>query len=31
MASLNRDIRAHAERLVGFLLRAVATQPAGSA
>ena len=28
-ASLNRDIRAHAERLVGFLLRAVADQPAG--
>jgi AcrR family transcriptional regulator len=31
MASLHHDIRAHAERLVGFLLRAVADQPAGGA
>lgn len=29
--SLTRDIRGHAERLVGFLLRAVGGQPAGQA
>jgi hypothetical protein len=26
-ATLNRDVRAHAERLVEFLLRAVGSQP----
>lgn len=30
-ASLARDIRAHAERLVSFLLRAVSAEPAGEA
>jgi hypothetical protein len=31
MASLHRDIRAHAERLTGFLLRAVSVPAAGQA